>query len=104
MSGDGGDDSLFGDVANGYSGFYNRGYGNDTISGGSGDDLIVGDVGGAVYDGPVFTYLGNIYGYGHDKLSGDGGNATLIGGAGTDVLSGGAGNDIVYGDDRSEER
>jgi len=50
----------------------------NVLSGGNGDDRIVG-------------------GAGNDTLNGDGDNDTLIGGAGNDTLNGGAGNDLLDG-------
>jgi Ca2+-binding RTX toxin-like protein len=60
-----GDDNIF--LAN---------HGNDTVHGGSGDDVIRG-------------------GYGNDTLYGDSGNDYLIGGGGDDKLFGGSGNDVL---------
>ncbi|CAG2147354.1 hypothetical protein LMG19282_03139 [Cupriavidus campinensis] len=68
-----GNDSLSGwsTLANGIRGLD----GNDTISGGSLDDVLDG-------------------GAGIDSLSGGNGNDVLIGGTGNDTLNGGAGNDV----------
>ena len=54
------------------------GAGNDTLNGGSGNDLLFG-------------------GTGNDILNGKGGDDLLFGGAGNDVLTGGTGNDQVFG-------
>lgn len=52
------------------------GGGNDTLSGGSGNDVLMGDDG-------------------NNTLSGNGGNDILIGGFGDNLLSGGAGDDVL---------
>src|SRR5262249_7251319 len=54
------------------------GAGNDTLTGGSGNDLLFGQTG-------------------NDTLLGKGGNDLLFGGAGNDTLIGGVGNDQVFG-------
>jgi len=60
----------------------------DTISGGSGDDLIF------AYDG-----RDRIYGdSGFDTIYGGAGNDTMSGGSGDDDLYGGSGNDKLFGD------
>lgn len=53
--------------------------GEDTLTGGAGDDLLKGD-------------------NGHDILVGNAGNDRLYGGAGADTLLGGSGNDRLYAD------
>jgi len=58
--------------------------GQDTLSGGRGDDLILG-------------------GSGADTLAGGDGNDVLIGGAGADRLSGGNGHDVLYIDSNDTE-
>ena len=55
------------------------GAGNDTITGGSGDDLLFGQAG-------------------NDTLLGKGGNDQLFGGDGNDTLIGGTGNDQMFGE------
>src|SRR5215472_7352593 len=55
------------------------GDGNDTITGGSGNDQLFGQAG-------------------NDTLLGKGGNDFLFGGAGNDVLTGGTGDDQVFGE------
>lgn len=55
------------------------GDGNDTLTGGSGDDLLFGQAG-------------------NDTLLGKGGNDFLFGGAGNDTLTGGTGDDQVFGE------
>jgi hypothetical protein len=54
------------------------GYGNDTLTGTEGNDILIG-------------------GRGNDSLIGNAGNDTLIGGNGTDFLVGSAGNDLLDG-------
>jgi Ca2+-binding RTX toxin-like protein len=54
------------------------GDGNDTLTGGSGDDQLFG-------------------GAGNDILNGKGGNDLLFGGAGNDTLTGGTGDDQMFG-------
>ena len=55
------------------------GDGNDTLTGGSGNDLLFGQAG-------------------NDTLIGKGGNDLLFGGAGNDTLIGGAGDDQMFGE------
>src|SRR5262249_39181132 len=55
------------------------GDGNDTLSGGSGNDMLFGQAG-------------------NDTLKGKGGNDSLFGGAGDDTLIGGNGDDQVFGE------
>ena len=57
--------------------------GNDTLLGGSGDDILFGQGGNDYLDG----------GKGNDILLGGTGNDTLIGGQGNDILIGGTGAD-----------
>ncbi len=58
----------------------------ENVTGGSGDDVVIGDAGA--------NELGSSTG-GDDQLSGRGGPDTLIGGPGRDTLTGGAGNDTL---------
>lgn len=81
------------------------GSGNDTISGGGGDDTIYGD---KVKSNDVATGNDILYGndgndtiYGHDgtdTLYGGNDNDRLYGGNDADTLHGGAGLDLLYGD------
>ncbi|GIT89956.1 hypothetical protein JANAI62_05600 [Jannaschia pagri] len=57
----------------------------ENVTGGSGNDLLVGTESGNVLDGS----------FGDDSLRGEGGQDTLIGGAGADTLNGGDGSDFV---------
>ena len=76
--------------------------GNDTLDGGAGNDLLVGDG-----ESPLGTAGDDILlgGSGDDTLHGDfevagsgqGGNDTLLGGAGDDLLHGGGGSDFMNG-------
>ena len=56
-----------------------------TVSGGTGDDLLVG-------------------GAGAESLLGEGGNDTIVGGAGNDSLDGGDGNDLILAHDGGFDR
>lgn len=58
----------------------------ENVSGGSGDDEIIGDDKDNLLDG----------GAGNDKLSGGAGNDELRGGSGNDWLDGGEGDDVLY--------
>ena len=62
-------------------------YGNVTILGGSGDDILLSSSGADVVDG----------GDGNDYIWGGSGNDTLRGGAGNDLVLGGTGNDRLDG-------
>jgi Ca2+-binding RTX toxin-like protein len=70
--------------------------GNDSIIGGTGDDKQWGGAGNDVLAGGEGndSLLGGV---GNDKLDGGAGNDTLLGGAGNDTLDGGAGNDTLIG-------
>jgi Ca2+-binding RTX toxin-like protein len=85
MFGQGGNDTISVDEANGAmpAAQLFGGAGNDTLTGGSGNDLLFGGAGND-------TLLGK---GGDDQLFGGDGNDTLIGGAGNDQMFGGAGND-----------
>ena len=88
-------------AARGPTGFYGddgdaTGGGNDTLYGGTGDDLAYGD------DGDDTLYGGagddSLFGEGGgDLLYGESGNDTLLGGDQDDRLYGGGGNDTLYG-------
>jgi len=68
---------------------------NDTLDGGTGNDLLSGS-----YDAD--SLLG---GEGNDTLSGDDGRDTLEGGAGNDTLIGGDGGDtFVFGPNSGQDR
>ncbi len=57
--------------------------GNDTLSGGADDDLILG-------------------GSGDDTINGDAGADVILGGKGFDDIHGGAGNDAIFGGDQAD--
>jgi len=78
--GQGGDDTITLDESNGAlpAALLFGGAGNDTLTGGSGNDQLFG-------------------GAGNDTLLGKGGNDLLFGGDGNDTLIGGAGDDQVFG-------
>lgn len=71
-------------------------YGSVTVTGGSGDDVILSNSGADVLsggDGSDKVWGGS----GHDRLLGGAGNDLLEGGTGNDVLDGGTGNDQMKG-------
>src|SRR6185436_12182091 len=80
-----GNDKITLDEANGALPRANHfgGAGNDTLTGGSGADLLFGQAG-------------------NDTLLGKGGNDLLFGGDGNDVLTGGTGDDQVFGQDGND--
>jgi Ca2+-binding RTX toxin-like protein len=65
---------------------------NDVISGGSGDDRILGMAGHDTLEG----------GRGNDSLNGNSGDDTLRGDGGRDELSGGRGEDVLHGGDGND--
>ncbi len=72
--------------------------GNDTLSGGGGNDIIYGDAGNDTLNGDKGNDV--LYGgFGADMLGGGDGNDVLVGGRGADTLIGGFGNDAYYFDD-----
>ncbi|APX11284.1 Hint domain-containing protein [Tateyamaria omphalii] len=77
-----GDDTI--DGGSGQDVIFGQG-GDDSLSGGQGDDDIDGGEGNDVLDG----------GQGQDELIGGAGNDTLVGGTGDDTLLGGAGEDLI---------
>tara|TARA_R110002049_G_scaffold24515_1_gene86844 strand:- start:191 stop:8251 length:8061 start_codon:yes stop_codon:yes gene_type:complete len=81
---DHGDDTLSGGVGDDY--IYGNG-GNDFVSGGQGDDILFGD-----------DYALASQDHGQDRLEGNYGSDVLIGGGSSDTLYGGDGNDFLYGD------
>ncbi len=85
-------DQLTGDGA---ANFLAGSLGDDTISGGGGNDQLWGDL--------MLRVDGNMDTFGHDRLLGGGGNDTLNAGSGNDYVDGGAGRDRLFaggGDDR----
>ena len=76
-------------------------YGNDYISGGALNDLILGDAGNDIlYGKSGDDGLGG--GTGNDRLYGDVGRDVIILGTGIDYVEGGAGNDIIVAKDIDE--
>lgn len=77
--------------------------GDDSIIGGTGNDIIIGVVGKNTIDGGegddiIFSGLGNdfvIGGLGNDIIYGQDGNDSLFGGVGDDIIFGGRGNDTI---------
>lgn len=65
------------------------GEGNDTLTAGGGNDLLIGSIGDDTLNG----------GGGHDVLLGQAGNDNLNGGLGADQALGGLGDDTLHGDD-----
>ena len=78
------DDSIGGGSGNDI--LYGR-HGNDTLLGGDGNDSLQGQVGNDALDG----------GTGDDTLSGGEGAVLVAGGSGTDCLNGDAGDDVLNG-------
>src|SRR5262249_49208151 len=66
------------------------------VTGGSGDDLLIGDGQNNTLNGGAGNdiLVGNA---GNDTLNGGDGNDILIGGAGADTLKGGNGDDLLIG-------
>src|SRR5581483_1821087 len=100
------------------------GFGNDTLEGGSANDVILGDLGHVQYVDLagnrvadfgfggrgdvisdkvvdprwVFTYMPDMALGGTDTLFGNAGEDILIGGAQGDAIDGGSGDDLIFGD------
>jgi autotransporter-associated beta strand protein len=64
------------------------GAGNDTITGGTGDDRLYGGDGDDVLNGTG----------GRDRIYGEGGDAAIRGGGASDLVDGGDGEDLLRGD------
>ncbi|WP_125717944.1 calcium-binding protein [Pseudoalteromonas rubra] len=77
----------------------------DTIKGGAGNDWIIGDsLLETDHDG-IQMYLGGTESGGNDdKLYGEAGDDVLFGNKGSDKLHGGDGDDLLFGNDGSEDR
>ncbi len=76
-------------------------YGDVTLDGGNGDDVLWANAGNDVLLGGAGN--DNLYGgVGSDQLIGNDGNDTLDGGEGADQLIGGAGNDTYLVDDSGD--
>lgn len=85
------DDSFDGSLSTSYMGVAG-GAGNDQITGGSGDDILLGELGNDTIDGGGGgdSILGGI---GIDDIHGGDGDDTIAGGVGADTLHGDAGDD-----------
>ena len=90
LAGEMGNDWLFGDATNALPAnvvdpvqyaltYADVGLGNDSMSGGVGDDILLA-------------------GNGNDRAGGDDGHDVVVGGVGDDSLGGGSGHDIILGD------
>jgi Ca2+-binding RTX toxin-like protein len=88
INGGGGDDNLSSDLSNTFTTEIYGGAGNDTITGGGGNDFLFGEG-----DNDVITAR-----QGNDVAVGGDGNDVMTGGQGRDVLIGGDGADQVEGD------
>jgi Ca2+-binding RTX toxin-like protein len=91
LRGGGKSDKIYGGTAGGYE------YGYDTLSGGSGNDLLTGSYAGQT---TIWGGVGNdtlTASSGSSHLWGGDGNDSLVGRDGYDYLSGEDGNDTVYG-------
>lgn len=84
LLGDLGNDTL---VASNGATYLHGGAGNDSLTGGNANDVLVGDVGNDVLNA----------GAGNNKMSGGSGDDHLTAGAGNDVIAGDAGNDTLVG-------
>ena len=71
-------------------------YGDVTILGGAGDDILWSNVGNDFISGNQGNDIID-GGPGHDELQGDEGNDQIFGGKGNDILQGNDGDDILYG-------
>ena len=87
-----GDDSISG--GSGVDILYGGG-GQDAPASGSGEDILYGGGGDVLYGGTGDDTISG--GPGDDSLHSGAGDDTLTGGAGADILEGGAGGDVVYG-------
>ncbi|MDB9445225.1 Calx-beta domain-containing protein, partial [Anabaena sp. CS-542/02] len=89
ISGGAGDDRLYGEEGND---ILNGDAGNDALYGGNGNDIISGGTGDDILYGEE----------GNDTLNGDAGNDALYGGNGDDTLNGGTGDDILFGEEGND--
>jgi uncharacterized repeat protein (TIGR01451 family) len=99
VTGGAGDDLILGNFADNTLA---GGAGNDTLLGGDGNDTLLGGAGNDTLDGcaGADSLLG---GDGKDILNGGAGVDTLLGGAGDDTLTGGPGVDILMGGDGNDQ-
>jgi Ca2+-binding RTX toxin-like protein len=90
----GGNNDVFVAMGNGRDSVHLLDSGNDTIVGGSGDDVISGGKGNSsLFGGAGDDILA--LGSGNDTLNGGSGDDSLVAGTGVDSLIGGAGNDLL---------
>lgn len=93
-TGTAGNDSMSGGFGNDTN--FGQG-GNDTIQGNDGSDLSYGDAGNdSIYGGNGDDWSSG--GFGNDLLDGGAGGDNLVGGQGVDTFYGGTGNDTIVGD------
>ena len=95
LTGGGGNDKISTGI--GGNSLLNGGDGDDNLFGNLGDDTLNGDSGNDVLSGSLGDDILN-GGSGNDQLSGSIGNDTLNGGLGNDTLTGSNGDDLVFGD------
>ncbi|MDZ8223229.1 calcium-binding protein [Nostoc sp. ChiVER01] len=94
LTGGGGNDKIFAGISG--NSLLNGGDGNDKLFGNLGDDTLNGGSGNDELSGSLGDDLLN-GDSGNDTLLGSLGNDTLNGGSGSDQLSGSAGDDLVFG-------
>ncbi|MBD0387629.1 MAG: calcium-binding protein [Nostoc sp. C3-bin3] len=85
LTGGGGNDKIYAGISG--NSLLNGGDGNDRLFGNLGDDTLNGGSGNDLLSGSL----------GDDLLNGDSGNDTLLGSLGNDTLNGGSGNDQLSG-------
>jgi Ca2+-binding RTX toxin-like protein len=98
MWGDQADDRMVGGSADADAGDGNVSGHGDTMAGGAGDDVMLGDNGVINSDGTTSMKVGAAGSYGDDRMDGDDGNDQLYGQGGDDIMSGGLGADYLLGD------
>ncbi len=98
LSGGEGDDTLLG---TNHSDLLSGGNGDDSLIGAGGNDVLKGGLGNDTLGGDDGQDTLN-GGDGNDQLSGDGGNDALSGFLGDDTLNGGAGTDSLIGGDGND--
>lgn len=97
-----GNDVIFGDLSPTIDNdLILAGAGNDTITGGFGDDVLRGEDGNDTISGG-FGEDELEGGVGNDILTGESGNDVIEAGAGDDTITGGSGNDVLTGGSGSD--